>query len=291
MRAEQDLPFVSLNVASSVDGKLAPHTRHFVPFSSPRDQRLLLELRSHADAVMAGARTVDLGLVDLGPGPAPYRRRRLRQGLSEYNLRVVVSGGATLNPKAEIFRHRFSPIIVLAAACAPTRRLKGLRQVADEVAIFGEDSIDFVDALCWLRRTWNVRLLLCEGGGEVNAALFRQGVVDQVHLTLSPLVFGGREAPTMADGRGISEVSEASRLRLKSLRRFGDELFLVYRVLKGARLRNLQPDATSETPSEPRKNVKAPATIQEGRSGQRATPATSKRSRRRLSATGGRQRR
>src|SRR5437870_2038591 len=102
-------PFVYINVATTADGKLAPATRHFVPFGSRRDQHLLLELRARADAVMADARTVDLMAVSLGPGPLKYRRLRLRNGLSEYNLRVVVSGAATLDPKAQIFRQRFSP--------------------------------------------------------------------------------------------------------------------------------------------------------------------------------------
>ncbi len=241
------LPFVSINVAATVDGKLAPHTRRFIPFSSRRDQRLLFELRSQADAVMSGARTVDLGLVDLGPGPARYRRIRLRRGLPEYNLRVVVSGGATLNPRAEIFRHRFSPIIVLTAERAPAQRVKALRQVADEVLICGKHEVDFVEALRRLRTQWNVRRLLCEGGGELNAGLLRQNVVDEIHLTICPLVFGGRDAPTLADGAGIGEVSQAIRLRLKSLRRVGQELFLVYRVLKGARPFDPEPETASET--------------------------------------------
>src|SRR2546422_611875 len=100
------LPFVYLNVATTADGKLAPANRKFVTFSSQRDQQFLLELRSRADAVMAGARTVDLAPVNLGPGPIRYRRQRLRRGLAEYNLRVVVSGSATLSPRAEIFRRR-----------------------------------------------------------------------------------------------------------------------------------------------------------------------------------------
>jgi hypothetical protein len=62
------LPFVFINVATTADGKLAPANRKFVPFSSRRDQQLLLELRTRADAVMAGARTVDLMPVKLGPG-------------------------------------------------------------------------------------------------------------------------------------------------------------------------------------------------------------------------------
>jgi 2,5-diamino-6-(ribosylamino)-4(3H)-pyrimidinone 5'-phosphate reductase len=243
------LPFVAINVAATVDGKLAPHTRRFIPFSSRRDQRLLFELRARADAVLCGARTVDLGLVDLGPGPARYRRIRLRNGLKEYNVRVVVSGRATLNPKAEIFRHRFSPVVILTTEHAPRRRLEALRRVADDVRICGSQDVDFVEALRWLRRQWRVQRLLCEGGGEVNAGLLRQDLVDEVNLTVSPLIFGGRNAPTLADGEGIAEVNQATRLRLTSLRRVGSELFLVYRVLhrhRAARLQ-LKPDTASET--------------------------------------------
>src|SRR5205085_11383634 len=112
------------NVATTADGKLAPANRHFVAFSSQRDQRLLLELRTRADAVMAGARTVDVVPVNLGPGPAKYRRMRMKNGLAEYNLRVVVSGSGTLNPNAEIFKQRFSPILVLASAKAPEKNLR-----------------------------------------------------------------------------------------------------------------------------------------------------------------------
>jgi 2,5-diamino-6-(ribosylamino)-4(3H)-pyrimidinone 5'-phosphate reductase len=226
------LPFVYINIATTADGKLAPANRKFVPFSSKRDQELLLELRTSADAVMAGARTVDLMAVALGPGPARYRRIRLRSGLAEYNLRVVVSGAGTLNPRAAIFRKRFSPIIVLVSHRATPRNIMRLKSVADEVKAFGRNSIDFRAALEWLREKWGVKRLLCEGGGEVNAGLFRAGVVDEVYHTLCPLIFGGRHAPTMADGEGVQSIPEATRLRLKRMKRIGDELFLVWRVLK-----------------------------------------------------------
>jgi len=226
------LPFVFINVATTVDGKLAPANRKFVPFSSRRDQQLLLELRARADAVMAGARTVDLLPINLGPGPARYRRQRLRNGLAEYNLRVVVSGSGTLDPGAEIFRHPFSPIIVLVSGLATKDNLRRLAEVADEVKAFGDAELDFPAALSWLRKEWGVKRLLCEGGGEVNAGLFRAGLVHELYQTVSPLIFGGRDAPTMADGVGVEDVSEAVKLRLESLKRVGHELFLVYRVLK-----------------------------------------------------------
>ncbi len=228
------LPFVFLNVATTVDGKLAPRTRKFVPFGSARDKRLLLELRASADAVMAGARTIDLSPVSLGTGGLKYRKLRLKRGLAEYNLRVVVSGSATLDPKAKIFEKRFSSIVVLVSGSAPAQRVRRLAEVADEVKSFGGDELDFRAALTWLREHYGVKRLLCEGGGQINEGLFRAGLVDEIHQTVCPLVIGGHNAPTLADGRGVDLVREATRLRLRSLKRFGSELFLVYRVVRDA---------------------------------------------------------
>jgi 2,5-diamino-6-(ribosylamino)-4(3H)-pyrimidinone 5'-phosphate reductase len=223
------LPFVYLNVATTADGKLAPPNRHFVPFSSKRDQELLMLLRTRCDALMAGARTVDSVPVNLGPGGKRFREMRVANGLSEYNLRVVVSGSGSLNPRAEIFKHKFSPLIVLvterAGAC-----VKRLQKLGSIVEVCGERELDFTYALKWLRKQWNVTRLLCEGGGEINAALFQKNLVDEIYLTLCPLVFGGRRAPTMSDGEGVQRLPNATKLKLKAQERAGDELYLVYAV-------------------------------------------------------------
>jgi riboflavin-specific deaminase-like protein len=223
------LPFVFLNAAITADGKISPASRRFEPFGGPRDHEHLLELRATADAVMAGARTVDLDRVNMGPGSVKYRRMRLKRGLAEYNLRVIVSGAGTIDPQAEIFRHRFSPIIILTSGRASQRNLRRMQAVADEVKVCGKTGIDFVAALRWLRAKWKVKRLLGEGGGEVNAALFEAGLVDEVHLTLCPLIFGGRDAPTLADGKGVQRLSQASRFRLVSMKQHGDRVFLIYR--------------------------------------------------------------
>ena len=104
--------------------------------------------------------------------------------------------------------------------------------MADAVKICGETEIDFRRALEWLRREWKLNRLLCEGGGELNGALFRAGLVNELHLTVCAKMFGGRDAPTIADGAGVVKLGDATQLHLKSMKRAGDELFLVYDVLK-----------------------------------------------------------
>jgi riboflavin-specific deaminase-like protein len=221
-------PFIFINMAMTADGKIATANRAVSTFGSPRDHAHLLELRATADAVMAGARTVDSAPVNLGPGGAKYRRRRLAQGLAEYNVRVIVSGGGSINPRAEIFHDRFSPILIVTTDRIPAAKLQRLRALADEVKICGRETVDFPAALRWLREQWGVQRLACEGGAELNAALFRERLVDELHVTVCPKIFGGRRAPTIADGPGTPSLADAVPFRIQSLRRAGDELFAVF---------------------------------------------------------------
>ena len=224
------MPFVFVNVAITADGKINTANRRVKSFSSPRDGEHMFELRVHADAIMAGARTVDLHPVTMGTGGPKYRLQRIRLGLAEHGLRVVVSGAGTVDLNAEIFKKQFSPIIILTTERAGAKKLAALRQRAQDVLVCGESEIDFDHALRWLRKKWKVKRLLCEGGGELNDALFRAGLVHELHLTICPKIFGGHAAPTLADGRGHLKLADATALKLKSSKRVGNELFLVYRV-------------------------------------------------------------
>lgn len=226
--AAADRPYVVVNMAMTADGKIATADRAGGAFGGPRDHAHLLALRATADAVMTGSRTVNSARINLGPGGLRYRRLRRRRGLAEFNLRVIVSGRGTVNPRAEVFRHRFSPIIVLTTVRMPPALRQRLTEQGAQVKICGRRTLNLPAALRWLRQRWGVRRLICEGGGELNDAMFRSGLVDELHLTICPLILGGRDAPTIADGQGFASLAKAPRLELQSRHRVGDELFLVF---------------------------------------------------------------
>lgn len=223
------LPFVFLDLAMTADGKIASANRKVPSPGSPRDIAHMMELRTRADAVLSGARTVDLNDATLGTGGAKYRRMRLRRGLAEYNIRVIASGSGSIDPDSAIFKQRAAPVIVLTSRRASKRRLETLQRLATDVKSFGRDEIDFRAAFAWLRKKWKVKRLLCEGGGELNGALFHAGLVDELHLTICPYIFGGRDAPTICDGKGIEHLAGAFAMKLRSMKRVADEMFLVFR--------------------------------------------------------------
>jgi riboflavin-specific deaminase-like protein len=222
------LPVVFINMAVTADGKIATANRAVHRFGSARDLRHLYELRATADAILCGARTVEISRAVLDNGGETFRRQRLRNGLAEYPLRILVSGSGSLDPEAPVFRKHFSPILVLTTGRASPRKLQQLQKLADEVKICGETEVDFRKALTWLRTEWNVRRLLCEGGGELNDALFRADLVDEIHLTFCPQIFGGRTAPTIAEGKGFPKLDLTRQLKLRSSRNFKGELFTCF---------------------------------------------------------------
>jgi riboflavin-specific deaminase-like protein len=228
------LPFVCVNMAMTADGKIATANRAVHSFGSRRDLEHLYTLRASADAIICGARTVEISQATLGNGGEKFGKIRLKNGLTEYPLRVLVSGSGSIDPAARIFQQRFSPIIVLTTKRAPAKKLAQLRQLADEVKICGQMELDFRAALRWLRTKWNVQRLLCEGGGELNDALFRKDLVDEIQLTLCPKIFGGRTAPTIADGKGFQKLTLTRQFKLASARNFKGELFTsLFRVENG----------------------------------------------------------
>ena len=90
--------------------------------------------------------------------------------------------------------------------------------------------IDFKQAFLWLRKKWQVNRLLCEGGGDLNSSLLASGLVNELYLTICPLLLGGRHAATIRDGEGFDNLAQAIGLRMKSIRTIQGEAFLAYEL-------------------------------------------------------------
>jgi riboflavin-specific deaminase-like protein len=227
-KQNQPRPFVFVNFAMTADGKIAFADHTYAPFSSRRDREHMMELRATADAVMSGARTINESGAVMGTGGAKFCRLRQQRGLAEHNLRIIVSGSGSVDPHASIFKKRFSPIIILTTERISKTVLQQLQAIADEVKICGKCEVNFRNALGWLRKKWGVGRLLCEGGGELSDALFRVGLVDELHLTVCPKIFGGRAAPTIADGVGFTGLANVAPFHQTSLKRVNGELFTIF---------------------------------------------------------------
>ena len=215
-------------MAMTIDGKVSTYARTPATFPSKADKWHLLELRAQSDAVMVGAHTAATDHMSMGIPNAMLRRRRVRRGMAEYPLRVIISGTLSVERSWEVFQHDFSPILIFTSESAPKRKWREFESLA-HLYECGRREVDLRVVMRILRREWRVKRLLCEGGPTLNWGLFRLGLVDEINVTICPKVFGGATAPTMVDGKGFLP-EEAPDARLISVKRKGDELFLVYRL-------------------------------------------------------------
>jgi 2,5-diamino-6-(ribosylamino)-4(3H)-pyrimidinone 5'-phosphate reductase len=80
--------------------------------------------------------------------------------------------------------------------------------------------------------TRGVRTLLVEGGSTVLWSFLREGLADELKVFVSSRVLGGRAAPSLAGGQGVTSLDEAPGLRLERVKRLGDGVLLEYTIVR-----------------------------------------------------------
>ncbi len=226
----RDRPFVTANFALTWDARISTRKRTPSDFSSKRDKHRLLEIRSACDAILVSAATLAADNMSMGLPDAKLRAARRARKQAEYPLRVVVTRSGRIDPKLRIFTQTFSPIVIFSTTRMPARVREALAPQAD-VWLYEGDSVDFADLLLTLRREYRVRRLVCEGGSQIFRALLEAGLIDEIHATLCPRIFGGTEAPTLTGPAG-DFLPHGVPLQLRKMEVHGGECFLQYRVSK-----------------------------------------------------------
>jgi riboflavin biosynthesis pyrimidine reductase len=218
-RAPADRPFLYLNMVATADGRATLEGRTEL-LGSEADTLLLTELRAVADAVLIGTGTLRAEGYGRLVREAGRVARREAAGLAPTPTAVLVSRSFDIPWGAGLFEAADQPVIVYTAAeAAPP-------QVAAPLEVVRLADPSPASALADLRSR-GVRSLLCEGGPALNGALLEAGVVDELFLTLSPLLSGEPGALRIVEGEGLQA---PARLTLEWVLRHGEELFLRYGV-------------------------------------------------------------
>ncbi len=220
----QKIPFVTLKLAMSADGKIATKTGESKWLTGELARKYAHKLRHEHDAVMVGVGTV---LAD-----NPQLNVRLLRGKVKQPVRVVVDSYARTPPNANVIRSAETPCIIAVTEKAPSERVDALKRAGAEVWKLPEDLTGRVSLLELLKRLAerDIVSVLVEGGSELAGALVAQRLVDRVILFIAPLLIGGKEAVPAIGGEGFERLSEALRLTKLRLKRLGNDLVLMAKV-------------------------------------------------------------
>ncbi|MCP9489865.1 MAG: dihydrofolate reductase family protein [Solirubrobacteraceae bacterium MAG38_C4-C5] len=204
--APAERPAVALNMVASVDGRTALDGAS-AGLSVPADREVFHALRGRVDAVLAGTGTLRAERYGRLVKDAGRRAAREARGLAADPLAVVLSRSGDV-PDVPLLADPAQPSVVLT----------------------GEDAAPDA-ALARLRAQHGVRSLLCEGGPTLNRGLLDAGVVDELFVTLSPLLAGGEPpSPLLAGAR----IDPPTRLELTWALEAQSAFFLRYRVVRGS---------------------------------------------------------
>ena len=178
---------VRMNFVTSLDGAVALDG-YSAGLSGPADKRVFGVLRMLSDAVLVAAGTLrHEGYHALRLDPARRKRRR-SAGEPEYPTLAIVSRALDLDPGQDALAGAPVRPIILTCDAAPRERRESLARVADVIPV-GSTSVDLRAGLAVLRERGLARVL-CEGGPHLFGALTAEDLVDELCLTLSPLLAG-----------------------------------------------------------------------------------------------------
>jgi riboflavin-specific deaminase-like protein len=220
-QARPDRPYVVANMISAADGRATLDGRT-ERISSATDRTLFHALRAQVDAVMVGTATIAIeGYGALARRPE-VRELRRALGLAESPVCVTATRSMELPADAPLFQDPDSHVIVLTNSDReppPCRcRLTVERLPGDE--------LDLVAGAKVLAERHGIRATLLEGGPTVLAAMLAVGLVDELFLSVSPMLVGGGE-PSVVEGTALEQ---PLRLGLMSVLEAESFLYLRYRI-------------------------------------------------------------
>ncbi|MBG0739468.1 pyrimidine reductase family protein [Paeniglutamicibacter antarcticus] len=216
---------VSFNFIASLDGAATVEGRSG-GLGSAADQRIFKLLRRHADVVLLGAATVRAEGYEGDLLDSEAQRWRVRHGKAAHPTVAIVSGSLRLDPESDFFTRAPVRPLIFTTGTAPARQRKALERVADIVSA-GTRELD-IDAVVAELTSRGLNGIHSEGGPHLFGSFEDAGRVDELCLSLSPLLVGG-EGPRISNALSQGNPATAPQgMRLAHVLHSGEMLFLRY---------------------------------------------------------------
>ncbi|MBE9051855.1 RibD family protein [Nostocales cyanobacterium LEGE 11386] len=239
----QPRPHTTVVLAMSADGKIADYRRSPARFGSGADKAHLEKQIAASDAVLLGAGTLRAYGTTLTVSQPILLQHRIQGGKPAQPVHIVITHSGDLNPEIKFFQQpieRWLFTTTMGARSWQKREqiLHSTEKPAaqkhspkfEQIIVFDTPTgkVDTSTALQHLASLHITRLVVL-GGGELVASMLESDLIDELWLTVCPLILGGATAPTPVEGGGfLSQL--APKLELLEVHQVEQEVFLHYRL-------------------------------------------------------------
>ena len=220
-------PYVILNAAMTLDGKIATQTGSS-NISGKKDLERVHELRKECDAIMVGIGTVladdprlTVHKIDANPDDNPIRIVVDSKCRTPIDARITNSDAKTIIACANEYKDEFKQ----------SEKYETFKERGVKFFFSGDGRVDLVALMSYLHEEGIDKLML-EGGSTLNFSMIRAGLIDRISICVAPMIVGGANAKTFFDGEGFDLMDDAVKLKLIDSYTLDKDLILTYDVLK-----------------------------------------------------------
>ena len=214
-------PYVILNAAMTLDGKIATKTGSS-EISGKEDMIRVHKLRYELDGIIVGIGTV------LADNPK-LTVSKIKAEKKDNPIRVIVDSKGRTPLDCRTINDMAPTIIAVSKKYADTEKVKELSKKAD-IFVSGNEHVDLVALMDYLYKK-GIKTLMLEGGSTLNFSMIKEGLIDEIRICIAPMIVGGKDSKTFFDGEGFDYMKDAVKLELKKEYKLGDDLVLEYNVL------------------------------------------------------------
>ncbi|HVN48073.1 MAG TPA: bifunctional diaminohydroxyphosphoribosylaminopyrimidine deaminase/5-amino-6-(5-phosphoribosylamino)uracil reductase RibD [Bacteroidota bacterium] len=210
------LPFVAVKIAQTLDGKIADGWGNSKWITSEQSRRIVHQMRAEYDAVLVGAKTVNLD--------NPELTVRLAKGKNP--VRIVVDGHLSASASQKIFRTTEAQTLVLTSSTAMKRNARKVRQMEKlGVRILAVGRQPKLSPRTILQALTQERIssVLIEGGSHTIASFLEAHAVQKVYCFIAPTILGSGLQGLVRPQQHISEIMHLKNI---SYNLFGPDVFI-----------------------------------------------------------------
>ncbi|MBI3307142.1 MAG: bifunctional diaminohydroxyphosphoribosylaminopyrimidine deaminase/5-amino-6-(5-phosphoribosylamino)uracil reductase RibD [Candidatus Omnitrophica bacterium] len=208
------LPFVTVKMAQSLDGKIAATNGSSRWISSPPARDFVHRLRAEQDAILIGKNTL------LKDNPKLSPRIKIKNTMPGKPWRIVMDSQLEASPRARIFQGD-----QLTLRAASVKKIKSFKNKAQGILLPVNEKKGRLDLKDLLKKcaALGAAKILVEGGGETVWSLLNEGLVDKAYWIMAPKIIGGRRAKTSVEGEGVVNPNRAMPCTVESVSKLGED--------------------------------------------------------------------